>query len=110
NDDAELPLFPYGARLYTEAAPFPLEKAQDFTGIELDLPLPYDDETGEPFFGLKICEEHSVSNLYLRFIERKGRRYRIELNATVEETVFGHPERLGLSAWAEQLPDHAYPV
>jgi hypothetical protein len=107
NDEAA---FPYGAGLYTEAAPLPLAKAEDYTGIELLLPLPYDEESGEPFFGLNVLEEHEVSGVRLRFAERDGQRYRIEVTATVAKTVFGHPERLELSAWAEELPDHAYGV
>jgi hypothetical protein len=108
NDNPEDEVFPHGARLYTEAAPIPLEKAQDYTGDELHLPEPYDDATGEPFFGLKVCEEYDVSDLRLRFVERDGRKYLIEITATVAEAVFGHPEQLRLSAWTEQLPDHSY--
>jgi hypothetical protein len=108
NDDPENPTFLYGARLYTEAAPIPLEKAEDYTGSELYLPEPYDDATGEPFFGLKVWEEHDLSDLRLRFAEKKGPTYRIEITASVAETVFGHPERLRLSAWTEERPDHSY--
>jgi hypothetical protein len=102
-------IFPLGARLLTEAAPLPFEKAQDYAGVDLQLPMSYDDETGEPFFGLNVGEEHEVSRLRLRFCERAGSRYRIEIAATISETVLGHPERLELSAWAVELPDHAYP-
>jgi hypothetical protein len=109
NDDPENPVFPYGARLLTEAAPLPLKKAEDFSGIELVLPLPYDEESGEPFFGLNVMEEHEVYDVRLGFAERHKGRYRIGLTATVAKTVLGRPEPLSLSAWAEQLPDHAYP-
>lgn len=110
SDDPEEPVFPFGFRLSTEAAPLPLEKAADYTGKELLLPLPYDDESGEPFFGLNVCEEHAVSNLWLRFAERDGSRYRIEITATAAETVLGEREGLEISAWAEELVDHAYPA
>jgi hypothetical protein len=110
NDDPEGALFPYGARLLTEAAPLPLVKAADYTGIEVVLPLSYDEESGEPFFGLNVCEEHEVSDVRLRFVERDGKRYRIEITATVAKSVLGHPESFELSAWTEELPDHAYPV
>ena len=110
NDSPEEPLFLYGARLLTEAAPMPLAKSNDYTGVELELPLSYDEESGEPLFGLQVMEEHPLSNVHLRFVERKGNRYRIEMSATVAETVLGQPEALQLSAWAEELPDHAYPV
>ena len=102
-------IFPLGARLLTEAAPLPIVKADDYTGIDLEIPMPYDDETGEPYFGLNVGEEYEVSGLHLRFCERAGSSYRIEVTATVSEAVLGRPERLELSAWAEELPDHAYP-
>jgi hypothetical protein len=110
NDNAEESVFPYGARLLTEAAPLPLEKAEDYTGVELILPLPYDEESGEPFFGLNVGEEYEVSDVRLRFAQRDGGRYRIEIIATLSEAVLGRPERLELSAWTEERPDHAYPV
>ncbi len=46
----------------------------------------------------------------LRFAERDGGHYRIELSGTVSASVLGRPERFELSAWAEELPDHAYAV
>jgi hypothetical protein len=110
NDDPVEPIFPYGAKLFTEVAPLPLKKAGDLTGVELILPLPYDEESGEPFFSLDVCEAHQVSDVRLRFAERDGSRYCIEITGIVAKTVFGHPERLELSAWAEQLPDSAYPM
>lgn len=88
----------------------PLQQTEDFTGTELILPLSYDEQSGEPFFGLNVGEEHDVYDVRLLFAERKSNRYRIEFTGTVAETVLGHPERLSLSAWTEQLPDHAYPV
>jgi hypothetical protein len=106
----DVSVFCYGARLLTEAAPLPLGKAADYTGVELDLPGSFDEESGEPFFGLNVTEEHEVSDVRLRFAERAGSRYRIEIVATVAKSVLGQPEKLELSAWAEELPDHAYPV
>jgi len=110
NDNPEMGLFPNGARIFTEAIPLPLKKVDDLTGIELYVPLSYDEETGEALFGLQVMEEHDLSNLRLKFLERDGQRYLIEINATVSKTLLGHPESFSLSAWTEQLPDHAYPV
>ena len=61
-------------------------------------------------FGLNVLEERDVSDVRLRFVERDGNRYRIEVTAAVSKTVLGHPEHLELSAWADELPDHAYGV
>lgn len=110
NDDPEVPLFPYGVHLFTEIAPLPLIRAENYTGAELHLPLPYDEETGELFFGLNVCEEHQVSDVRLRFVARDGSRYLIEITGTVAKTVLGAPEKLILISWAAQLPDHAYPT
>lgn len=102
--------FPYGARLLTEAGPLPLARSADYTGMELHVPEPFDDASGEPFFGLNVAEEHEVSQLHLRFAERDGPRYRIEIVAQVAATVFGVPARLELNAWADEQADHAYPA
>lgn len=102
-------LFEYGFRLYTEAAPLGLTKHDDLTGLEIVLPKPYDEESGEPFFGFKVWEEHEVSDLTLRFLRRDGDKYLIEINATVAATVLGKPAPLHLQAWTRQPPDRAYP-
>ena len=103
-------IFPYGARLRTEAAPLPLQPKADLTGTEFFCALPYDEQSGEPFFGLMIVEEHDVDNLRLKFAERNQTHYLIEIEAQVAETVLSEPASLKLLAWAEQQPDHAYPT
>ena len=103
-------MFPYDATLRTEASPLPLNRLEDFTGVEISVPAPYDEESGEPFFGLMIGEEHEVSNLKLRFVERDGNRYLIEIKADAASSVLGHISKLEVLAWADQLPDHAYPT
>jgi hypothetical protein len=111
NDDPEEPTFPDGRiGLYAEAAPLPLAKAADYTGVELNLPGCFDDATGEPYFAVYVGESYEVSDVRLRFAERDGSRYRIEMCGTVSAAVLGHPERFELSAWAEEQPDHAYSV
>ncbi len=98
-------LFDYGFRLYTEAAPILFPKRDDLTGVEIFLPKPFDEKSGEPFFGFKVWEEHEVFDLTLRFIERDEDRYLIEIFATVAKTVLGFPAPLHLRAWAHQLPE-----
>lgn len=109
NDDPAEAAFPLGRiGVYCEAAPLPLAKAADYTGMEVDLPGFYDEATGEPFFAIDVGESYEVSDARLRFAERDGTRYRIELSGTASASVLGHPERFELSAWAEELPDHGY--
>jgi hypothetical protein len=96
--------------LYCEAAPLPLDKSADYTGIDLDLPGYYDEATGEPFFAVYVGESYEVSDVRLRFAERDGGRYRIEMRGTVSASVFGQPEHFELCAWADEEPDHSYGV
>lgn len=109
NDDPEEPTFPDGRiGLYCEGAPLPLAKAADYTGVEFDLPGSYDEDSGDPYFAVFVGESYEVSDVRLRFAERDGARYRIELSGTVSASVLGHAERFELSAWANELPDHSY--
>lgn len=104
NDDPADPTFWDGRiGVYCDAAPLPIPQAADYTGVEIELPGFYDESTGEPYFAVYVGESCEVSDTRLRFAERDGNRYRIELSGTTP--VLGHPERFELSAWAEQLPD-----
>ncbi len=95
--------------LYCEAAPLPMEKAADYSGIDMFLPGTYDEDSGEPYFKVWVCDEgYDVSDVTLRFTERAGSRYRIELLGKVPSSVLGQEERFELSAWADEEPDHAY--
>jgi hypothetical protein len=111
NEDPEKPLFPAERiGVYCEAAPLPFAKSADYTGVEMELPGYYDETTGEPFFAVDVGESFEVSDAKLRFAKREGGSYLIELSGTVSAGVFGYPERFELSAWADELPDHAYQV
>lgn len=111
NGDPDQSVFPGGRiGVYCEAAKLPLAKAADYTGIEIDLPGTYDEESGEPNFAVYVGESYDVADVRLKFAERDGGRYRIELSGTVSSSVFGQPEPLELSAWADELPDHSYGV
>lgn len=94
--------------LYCEAAPLPLAKAADYSGIEFELPGYYDEATGEPYFAVDVGESYEVSDVRLRFAERAGGRYRIEMSGIVSASVCGQPEKFELSAWADEQPDHSY--
>ncbi len=111
NDDPEEPMFLYGGvGVFTEAAPLPLAKADDYTGAELDLPGYYDEASGEPYFGISNGENYEASDVRLRFARRDGGRYLIEMTGTASPSILGQPERFELLAWVEEQPDHAYPT
>ncbi|MHC4406442.1 MAG: hypothetical protein ACYTG0_42995 [Planctomycetota bacterium] len=93
-----------------EAAPIPLENSDDLTGAEIHFKLPYDDGSGEPFFGLNVWEEHSLSDLTLKFVSREQDKYLISITATAADTITGKPEPVTLIAWATRQADHAYPT
>lgn len=111
NDDEEDPRFlSGGVGIFAEAAPLPLAKADDYTGVELDLPGFYDEATGEPYFGISDGENYEVSDVRLRFVRRDGGRYLVEMTGVASPSFLGRPEPFELSAWVEEQPDHAYPA
>lgn len=110
NDEPGHELFPLGISLYTEASPLPLAKSHDYTGIEVDLPGSYEEDSGEPCFGLFVGESYEVSDVHLRFAERDGQRYLLTISGIIPEAVLGQSEPFKCTAWVEELPDHAYPV
>jgi len=103
-------VFPYGFYILCEAAPLPMEKSNDYTGKEIYLENSYEDETGEPYFGINVWEEHDLSKLTLKFIEKIDNKYLIEIRAIAAETIFGKPAKLHLLGWAIEEADHAYPA
>lgn len=110
NDDLEEPAFRDGRiGVYCDAAPLPLAKAADYTGVVVDLPGSGDEASGEPYFAIDVGESYEVSDARLRFAARDGGRYRIELTGTASAAVLGRPERFELLAWADELPDHSHP-
>ena len=109
NDDPDEPVFPLGRiGVYCEAAPLPLVKSTNYTGIEIDMPGSCDEATGEPYFAVDTGESYEVSDAHLRFAARDGGRYLIELSGTASASALGHPAPFKLLAWAKELPDHAY--
>lgn len=67
-----------------------------------------DDITGEPYFAVDVGESYEVSDVRLRFADRDGSRYRIEMSGTISDLVLGYPVQFTLSAWADEQPDHSY--
>ena len=111
NDDLERPMSLHGGVvIYAEAAPLPLTKADDYSGVELDLPGYFDEATGEPYFAIDVGESYEASDVRLRFVERDGNRYLIEMSGLAPSSLCGEEVGFELKAWVQEQPDHAYPV
>lgn len=104
DDESLRDLLADGMRFYSEADPIPLEYAEDLTGVELRLVEPCDPESGEVYFTVYLCEHNDVSDVTLRFVERSGSHYRMQVSALVH-SVFEEPTRFEIDAWIERLPD-----
>ena len=53
---------------------------------------------------LQIATADDVSDLVLRFVERRGSKYRIQVSALVH-SVFEKPTRFEIDTWITRLPD-----
>jgi hypothetical protein len=91
--------FPNGATLYAEDEPVPLPAVEDFTGLDFFLKEPYR-RGGEVYFTFNAWEARDVSDVRIRFLERDGNRYRVELRALVYK-VFEQPTELQYSGWLQ---------
>jgi len=106
--EGDASLFPHGVHIEAESAPIRLEQAADYTGVKLELAGAYDEESGEPYFGLRIVETHDIADVRIQFRARDGRRYLIHLSGTVDRTALRVPTAVEALAWVEELPDHSY--
>jgi hypothetical protein len=101
-------MFANGVRLYAEAGdPIPLPDKKDLTGERLVLKEPYDPESGGVYFTLYVCEHDDVSDLTLRFLQRRGNEYRIRVSALAHH-VFPEPVKLTIKTWIKRLPAKKY--
>jgi hypothetical protein len=96
-------------RFYSEGDPIPLKNARDLMGTQIHLKDAYDPDSGKVYFTLYVFEHGDLINVRMRFLEKKGKSYRIKITATVPEgTVFSTPKRLRIETWIKQLPDGHY--
>jgi hypothetical protein len=106
-DATERFMFARGVRFYAEGDPIPLLDVEDFTGVEVFIKEPFDPDSGEVHFTLYVCEHGDVSDVTLRFLERRGTEYRIQVSA-LAHNVFEIPTPLQFETWITQLPAHQY--
>jgi hypothetical protein len=107
NDESERFMFANGVRFYAEGDPIPLPDVEDLTGVEIYLKEPFDPDSGEVYFTLFVGEHEDVSDVTLRFVERRGSKYRLQVSALAHH-VFKDPVKLTIDTWIERLPAGRY--
>jgi hypothetical protein len=103
-DDRARELFPEGLMFYSEAAPLSLNPEADLLTQVVEHPggvYPGAD-WGATWFECWIGGHNETWDVTLRFVERNGSRYRVELSATVG--VGPEPAPLRASAWCVFRP------
>jgi hypothetical protein len=106
-DETERFIFSNGVRFYAEGDPIPLPDLEDLTGVEVYIEEPFDPESGEVYFTLYVREHGDVSHVRLRFVERRGSQYRLEVSA-LAHNLFEEPTELALATWITREPAGTY--
>lgn len=93
-------VFMNGVNLYADDEPIPLPDMPDFTELEFTLKEPYSPVSGETYFTLDPGEALDVSDVALRFLEKKDACYHISLTAQVHHFA-KEPTPLLYDGWIE---------
>jgi hypothetical protein len=107
DDEAERFMFANGVRFYAEGDPIPLPDVDDLTGVEVFIEEPFDSESGEVYFTLFVGEHGDVSHVRLRFLERHGEQYRIQVSALAHD-LFEKPIEFAFETWITRQPAGRY--
>jgi hypothetical protein len=102
-DSTESFLFSKRVRFYAEGDPIPLPDQEDYTGVEVYIEEPCDPDSGEVYFTLYVSEHENVSHVRLKFVERRGSKYRIQVSG-LAHNVFEKPIKLTIDTWITRLP------
>lgn len=105
--DEDFFLFANGVRFYAEGDPIPLPNVDDLTGVELFIKEPFDPKTGDVYFTLYVREHGDVSDVRLKFVERRGTQYLLHLSALAHH-IFEAPAPLAIQTWITRHPPHNY--
>jgi hypothetical protein len=98
-----------GVEVYCAGGPVPLNDCEDLTGAEVYIAEPFDPATGDNFFGITVLEHDDVSDLTLKFVERRGSQYRLVANGLAHCGVGGQEVApLAVDTWIERLPAYRY--
>lgn len=96
--DGPADVFPDAAGLWAEDEPIPLPDVEDFTGLDFVLREPGRSESGAAYFVFDAWEGYDVADVRIRFLERQGTSYRVELSALVRH-LFAVPTEVRYSGW-----------
>jgi len=96
--DGPADVFPNAAGLWAEDEPIPLPDVEDFTGLDFSLSEPGRAESGTAYFVFDAWEGYEVAEVRIRFLERQGTSYRVELSARVPH-LFAVPTGVRYSGW-----------
>ena len=69
---------------------------------KLTIKEPFDSTSGEAYFTLYVVEHDDVSDVTLRFLERRGDQYRLQVSA-LTHNVFEEPALLQFETWITRL-------
>lgn len=106
-EPGEAPLLPYGVRFYSEADPIPLPHQEDLSGVEVLIEEPFDPVTGDVYFTLQAGGHDDVSHVRLRFDERQGSDYRLQVTA-LAHGLAEVPIPMEFECRITRLPDGSY--
>jgi hypothetical protein len=96
-------------RFYSQGDPIPIPFQDDLTGVEVFLKTPFDETSGEVYFTLYVFEHGDLTNLSLKFIERKGDFYKILVTAKIPKgTIESYEGDLIIDTWIKRLPSGSY--
>ena len=93
----ECGIFPNEVALYAEDEPIPLPESDDFTAPDFFFKEPPRSD-GEAYFMYDPTEAYDVSDVRIRFVERRSSRFRVELSAVMYR-VFEQPAELRYLGW-----------
>jgi hypothetical protein len=100
-------MFANGVRLEAQSRDIPLPHKGELVGIEISLKEPFDPVSGDEYFSLYVDEFADVSDLTLKFPERKGKLYHIVVSALAHR-VWEMAVPLTVDAWIKRLPAAKY--
>jgi hypothetical protein len=100
-------MFADGVHLEAQSRDIPLPHNGDLLGIAISLKEAFDLVSGDEYFTLYVSEFGDVSDLTLKFVERRGKLYHMMVSALAHH-VHERAEPLKVDTWIKRLPAATY--